>query len=140
MTQSYKVCPKCDQAATLDTAFCGQCGHRFRTQFLNRTQIFVPPPTAMPLNLGTEQKSKVAAALFAFFLGGLGAHGFYLGNTMMGVTLLVVWVLSLPLVLIGVGIFTLVAVHIICLIQVILYSSASDYDFQQKYVLRKQWF
>lgn len=34
---------------------------------------------------GGPTKSKNAAALLAFFLGGLGAHSFYLGKTTMGV-------------------------------------------------------
>ncbi|TAD75854.1 MAG: TM2 domain-containing protein [Oscillatoriales cyanobacterium] len=36
-----------------------------------------PPPSPAP-------KSKVAAALLCFFLGGLGIHRFYLGYTTVG--------------------------------------------------------
>lgn len=46
-------------------------------------------PTAPP-------KSKVAAFLLAFFLGGLGVHQFYLGNTAWGVAHLVAGLLIGP--------------------------------------------
>ena len=39
-------------------------------------------------------RSKLAAALLAFFLGWLGIHNFYLGRTVMGVTQLSVTVVS----------------------------------------------
>jgi len=40
-------------------------------------------------------KSKVAAALLAFFLGGFGIHRFYLGHTATGVAMLVLFVIGL---------------------------------------------
>ena len=45
-----------------------------------------------------EQKAKLAAGLLGIFLGGVGAHRFYLGYTKMGVIQLVV-----SLVTCGVG-------------------------------------
>lgn len=87
-----------------------------------------------------EHKSKVAAALLAFFLGGLGIHGFYLGNTSMGITLLLVNLISVPLMLIGIGFLGLFGVGIICLIQTILYLVAPDQEFYNKYVVQKRWF
>lgn len=32
-----------------------------------------------------QRKSRIAAALFAFFLGGFGIHKFYLGQTGLGI-------------------------------------------------------
>lgn len=40
---SAKRCPKCSKIVSLQTAECGQCGHRFRTTFqdpMDRTQAF----------------------------------------------------------------------------------------------------
>ena len=92
------------------------------------------PPQPVPYAQGP---TKVGAALFAFFLGGFGAHGFYTGNTSMGVTLLLVSLISIPLCLVGIGVLGIFAVSIITLIQTILYASATDYAFYQKYVLSK---
>jgi TM2 domain-containing membrane protein YozV len=40
-------------------------------------------------------RSKMTAALLAFFLGAIGAHRFYLGNNGMGMVMLLASVLSL---------------------------------------------
>ncbi|TRY20318.1 TM2 domain-containing protein [Tessaracoccus rhinocerotis] len=47
-------------------------------------------------------KSKVAAALLAFFLGGIGAHSFYLGRTALGLGHLALAVISFLLMIGGV--------------------------------------
>jgi len=64
-------------------------------------------------------KSKLAAVLFAFFLGGFGFHKFYLGRTGMGILYLLFCWTFIPSVL-GV-------------IEAILLLVMSDYDFNQKY-------
>ncbi len=46
-----------------------------------------PPP-------GYMQKSRIAAGLLAFFLGELGIHSFYLGNTSRGLTQLLISLLT----------------------------------------------
>ena len=43
----------------------------------------------VPMGYATPPKSKVTAALLAFFLGGFGIHNFYLGYTAKGVIQLV---------------------------------------------------
>jgi TM2 domain-containing membrane protein YozV len=48
-----------------------------------------PPPIYIPVPVIDTSKSKLAAALLAFFLGGLGIHRFYLGYTGIGITQLV---------------------------------------------------
>ena len=79
---------------------------------------------------------KIAAALFAFFLGALGAHKFYLGYTKQGIIMLLVFLfgfilLGLPSMIIGV----------IAFIEFILYLVKSDEEFEQTYVIgSKPWF
>jgi TM2 domain-containing membrane protein YozV len=65
-------------------------------------------------------KSRVAAILLALFLGGLGAHKFYLGQVGMGLLYLVFCWTGIP--------------AIVALVEAILYLLASDEDFQKKYV------
>ncbi len=79
---------------------------------------------------------KIAAVLFAFFLGALGAHKFYLGYTKQGVIMLLVFIfgfilLGIPSLLIG----------IIAFIEFILYIVKSDEEFEQTYIIgNKPWF
>ena len=47
------------------------------------------------------RKSKMVAALLAFFLGGLGVHRFYLGHTTMGVVMLLVTIVGTMLCCVG---------------------------------------
>lgn len=81
-------------------------------------------------------KSKVAAALLAFFLGGFGIHKFYLGCTSAGVIMLVVFLIGF--VIFGIPSFI---IAIIAFIEAILYIIKSDEDFEEAYVTNKKcWF
>ena len=94
--------------------------------------------TAVYAETASENASskKLAAALFAFFLGAFGAHKFYLGYTKQGVIMLCVFIfgfilLGLPSMVIG----------IIAFIEFILYLVKSDEEFEQTYIIgRKPWF
>jgi hypothetical protein len=114
------------------------------------TQYNVPqsayPPQQYPTAIVPEQKSKIAAGLFAILFPYLGIHGFYTGNTALGLTVLISSISCFVLTIITFGILivltlpALIVIHILSLIQGILYLSASDEDFQQKYVIEKRWF
>jgi TM2 domain-containing membrane protein YozV len=79
---------------------------------------------------------KIAAALFAFFLGAFGAHKFYLGYTKQGVIMLLVFVLGW--ILLGIP---SVVIAIIAFIEFVLYLVKSDQEFQDTYVVgKKAWF
>lgn len=64
-------------------------------------------------------KNKFVAFLLAFFLGGFGAHKFYLGKPMWGIVYLVLCWTYIP--------------SIIAFIEGIIYLCTSDKDFQDKY-------
>ena len=64
-------------------------------------------------------KSKIVAALLAFFLGGLGAHKFYLNESGKGILYLIFCWTYIP--------------AIIALFEGIVYLFQSDADFQAKY-------
>lgn len=85
---------------------------------------------------GGGASKKVAAALFAFFLGSFGAHKFYLGYTKQGIIMLVVFLLGL--ILLG---LPSIVIGIIAFIEFIIYLTKSDEEFEQTYVVgRKSWF
>ena len=84
----------------------------------------------------THTKSKVAAGLFAIFLGLLGIHKFYLGCPVPGIILLLCGT-------IGWFLFAIppIIAAIICLIEGIIYLTKSDGDFHDEYVVQKKsWF
>lgn len=79
---------------------------------------------------------KIAAALFAFFLGVFGAHKFYLGYTKQGVIMLIVFLLGF--VLLG---FPSAVIGIIAFIEFVIYLTKSDEEFERTYVKNKKaWF
>ena len=84
----------------------------------------------------SEGKSKIVAALLAFFLSGLGIHKFYLGCNTAGIIMLVVFFLGFVIL----GIPTLI-IGVIAFIEFIMYLIKSDDDFQRIYVDNKKcWF
>lgn len=95
-------------------------------------------------SLKTSGKNKVVAGLLALFLGGFGAHKFYLGM----ITPAIIYLLGsfICSILAGVteeAIFFLPAfiIGLFSLIDAILYLTKSDEDFQTIYVNeKKQWF
>ena len=96
---------------------------------------------------GLESK-RVPAALFALFLGGFGAHKFYLGYTTPGLIMLLGTLLgyvggcagffclfTLPLFLLP------CATGVVAFVEFIIYLSRSDEDFINMYqVNRQEWF
>ncbi len=62
---------------------------------------------------------KLAAILFAFFLGGIGAHKFYIGETIVGIFYLLLW-------------FTLIP-SILGFIEAILFIGMTNEEFKDKY-------
>ena len=78
-----------------------------------------------------KPKDRITAALLALFVGGLGVHQFYLGNTGTGVIRLL-----MTLSIIGLPFSALFS-----FIEFIIYITKSDEEFQQIYVVgNKSWF
>ena len=76
-------CPNCGAATNPGAAVCTNCGVA-----LNNV------PTANAAGVVGEQKSKLVAALLAFFLGGIGIHDFYLGYNKYGIIKIVLAVVT----------------------------------------------
>ncbi len=75
------------------------------------------PPSSV--NMAPNGKSKVAAALLAFFLGGFGVHKFYLGQIGQGIIYLLFFWTFIP--------------AIIAFIEFIILITMSDETFNAKF-------
>jgi TM2 domain-containing membrane protein YozV len=94
----------------------------------------VPPPIAPPPSaVASRASNKIPAGVCGILLGPLGIHKFILGYTGAGLIMLLVTVLSC---------FILWPIlHIIGLIEGIIYLCKSDEEFVRTYVdARKEWF
>jgi TM2 domain-containing membrane protein YozV len=86
------------------------------------------------------KKSKIAAGLFAIFLGGFGIHKFYLGYTGPGLVYLLVNTVGWCVTVFMLGIPNM-ALGVMALIEGILYLTKTDEEFEETYVKnRKSWF
>jgi TM2 domain-containing membrane protein YozV len=102
-----KYCSECGSIIKAKAEICPKCGVRQSSPFANLGAV------------APNGKSKLAAVLFAFFLGSFGFHKFYLGRIGAGVLYLIFCWTFIPSVL-GV-------------IDAILLLIMSDEDFVRKY-------
>lgn len=93
-----------------------------------------PPP---PLPPAMDSSKRIAAGVCGVLLGSLGVHKFILGYTLPGIIMLLA---SLVGSWFTCGL-TAGAMHLIGLIEGIIYLSKTDEDFYRTYVLaRREWF
>lgn len=96
---------------------------------------------------GDVAQKKLIAGLLAIFLGGLGVHKFYLGNTQAGVIMLAAtiggWILGIigSLIIVGaVFFFVPLLVGLLGFIEGVIYLTKNDADFQRDYIVgKKAW-
>ncbi|WP_406568579.1 TM2 domain-containing protein [Aeromonas caviae] len=93
-----------------DMVFCRGCGKE-----IHKTAVSCPHCGAV---YGSS-KSRITAALLAFFLGGLGIHKFYLGKALQGFLYLIFCWTFIP--------------AFIAFIEFIIYICMSDEKFAEKY-------
>ena len=105
---------------TTDAAFAGKycvgCGKQLHVSALACPGCGAPQRSASG---AVGRKSRVTAALLAFFLGGLGVHKFYLGRAGWGILYLLFFWTFIPAV--------------IAFIEFIIYLTMSDEAFAEKY-------
>lgn len=111
-----------------EAVFCRECGARINRRAVVCPQCGVPSggeprDRVVASSHGSGDrggtKSRMAAALLAFFVGGFGVHHFYLGNTTLGVIyLLTCWTL-IP--------------AIVAFVETIIFLTMSDKAFDAKY-------
>lgn len=108
-TTSIKYCHACGRSIDARAEICPLCGVR-------QPMMYGPPPMGMSI---LSDRNRIAAALFALFLGGFGAHKFYLGRIGQGILYLVFCWTFIP--------------AIIGFIEGIIYLTKSDEDFAAEY-------
>jgi TM2 domain-containing membrane protein YozV len=80
-----------------------------------------------------KQRDRLAAALLAFFLGGFGAHWFYLGRRDWGAWYLAGWLVSWLLTTILVGWIGVLVIGCACLFDFVTLLSMDPSAFDAKY-------
>jgi TM2 domain-containing membrane protein YozV len=129
-------CAHCGAEISEGTRFCPKCG----TPVAAATRTAPKSDTEAPGELAADisPKSRVAATLFAWFLGGFGAHRFYVGKTGTAVVMLVLTLIGLATVwFFLVGIAFIVAVGIWASVDFIIAVTGNMRDGEGKLI--KKW-
>lgn len=92
ITPDSAVCLNCGVAAGAGQNFCPNCGAQTMQGAAVCTNCGVALGAAPVAN--GQGKSKIAAGLLGIFLGYLGVHNFYLGNTGRAVAQLLITILT----------------------------------------------
>lgn len=96
-----------------DMVFCRGCGKEIHSS------AQACPHCGAQQDSAQGKRSRMSTILLTFFLGGFGAHKFYLGKTGQGILYLLFFWTFIP--------------AFIAFIELILYVCMSDYDFNKKY-------
>jgi TM2 domain-containing membrane protein YozV len=128
-------CAHCGAEISEGIRFCSKCG----TPVTVPTNVAAKPDAGAAGELAADisPKSRVAATLFAWFLGGFGAHRFYVGKTGTAVVMLVLTLVGLATVWFMVGIPFLVAVGIWAFVDFIMAVTGNMRDGEGKLI--KKW-
>ena len=121
------ICPNCGNKLDMEEGkFCASCGleispksfNQERNQGYNTSNNAIEPEViTTPVNL---VKDRMVAGIFAILLGTFGIHKFYLEDMGMGVIYLLFSWTGIP--------------SLVGLVEGILYLTATDEEFQEKYV------
>ena len=131
------VCPGCGVHPLLERKFCQNCGSPTQPDQAACPRCSVPLAQQATVVSASGSDKKLVAGLLAIFLGSLGIHKFYLGYNTEGVIMLL---LAVPAAFFTCGI-SLGVVHVIAIIEGILYLTRGDAEFVQTYIQgRRGWF
>ena len=108
------ACPACGVPPLVEKKFCSNCGIETQANQAMCTKCGISLAGA-----SGGDKSKIAAALFAIFLGNFGIHKFYLGYKSEGITTLVIFLVCIPLIwACGIGAVGILIIKIISFIYI----------------------
>lgn len=104
-----------------DEIFCSECGENIKAkaEICPKCGVRQSSQNGAFSSTAPNGKSKIAAALLAFFLGGFGVHKFYLGQIGQGILYLIFFWTFIPAV--------------IAFIEFIIFLTMSDDAFNRKY-------
>jgi TM2 domain-containing membrane protein YozV len=105
-----KFCSSCGEVIKEKAEICPKCGVR---------QIFHNGGMDALASTAPNGKSKIVAAILAFFLGFIGVHKFYLGETGKGILYLIFFWTFIP--------------GIIAFVEAIMLLTMRDEEFNRKY-------
>jgi len=95
--------------------------------------LTAPPPLASPATLASRASTRIPAGICGILLGAFGVHKFVLGYTGAGLIMLLVTLMTCFL--------AYPVMHLIGLIEGIIYLAKSDEQFVREYVdTERQWF
>ena len=137
MATRYVTCPNCHTQNPGINDRCVNCGTAMPATSAPMQQM----PNAAPKSAGADKK--LAAGLCGILLGGFGVHKFILGYQQEGIIMLSAYIVGLVLTAITCGIaFPLpLAVHIVGIVEGIMYLTKSDEEFVNTYIINKKpWF
>jgi TM2 domain-containing membrane protein YozV len=111
---NFKVCPRCNAALSLAATECSVC----HSTFLPVNTISDSYPRAAEASVDSNRW--IIALLLAFFLGGFGAHRFYMGHTSIGIAQLILTALGIVTLCLGIGVVFIAAAAIWALVDFIM--------------------
>ena len=124
------LCPQCGAPANEGATNCQYCGAAIAQAAPQAAPAAQAQPQVIVVNnsqpvderASWPVKSKIVAALLAFFLGGLGVHKFYLGQAGMGIVYILFCWTGIP--------------AFIAFFEFIILLCTSDENFSRKYRCR----
>jgi TM2 domain-containing membrane protein YozV len=88
-------CPKCGNEYKEDLNFCSNCGYKLNPKEKDWMSDDLHKFSSTD-GENVSPKSRAVAAILAYFVGGFGAHNFYLGKTGQGIVMAIFWWTFIP--------------------------------------------
>jgi TM2 domain-containing membrane protein YozV len=113
--------------------YCTRCGAAMPRREKNCPECDTRQPEDRDPEMSDANSKKIAAGICALLIGGLGVHKFVLGFSTAGVIMLLVSLLTC-----GIG---YVVMHVIGIVEGIIYLTKTDEEFRRIYLVeKKEWF
>ncbi len=133
-----EICMNCGAKPSAGNSFCQACGAETNPLAEICIKCGVRLAKAGVAAGDVSPKSRLAATLLAWFLGGFGAHRFYLGKTATAIGMLALTILGWITIWIwGLGFLFLVAVGIWAFVDFLIAVTGNMKDLEGKFI--KNW-